>query len=95
MENHEAVSKIKLNISKSVLAPALVKLQAGSREHLCPPSCGLSEDQPQPCHLCWLGSSSCRMKNWSEVAASASDFQGTGRRDQERVETESQGVRWL
>lgn len=24
------------------------------------------------------------MKNWSEVAASASDFQGTGRRDQER-----------
>lgn len=38
-ESHEAVSKIKLNISKAVLAPALVKLQAGSREHLCPPSC--------------------------------------------------------
>lgn len=40
LENHnEAVSKIKLNISKAVLSPALVKLQAGSREHLCPPSC--------------------------------------------------------
>lgn len=35
----EAVSKIKLNISKAVLSPAVVKLQAGSREHLCPPSC--------------------------------------------------------
>lgn len=38
-ESHEAVSKIKLNTSKAVLSAALVKLQAGSREHLCPPSC--------------------------------------------------------
>lgn len=39
LENHKAVSKIKLNPGKAVLSPALVKLQAGSREHLCPPSC--------------------------------------------------------
>lgn len=30
-ESHEAVSKIKLNTSKAVLSPGLVKLQAGSR----------------------------------------------------------------
>lgn len=52
-----------------------------STELCCP---GPAGNQPLPCHPCWLGSSSCRMKNWSEVAASASYFQGTGRRDQER-----------
>lgn len=54
--SHEAGSKIKLNLSKAVLSPAVVKLQAGSREHLCPPSCAaLGPQGTSPCPVIPVG----------------------------------------
>lgn len=48
---------------------------------LCQVLSDSESDQTQPRDPSWLGSSRCRKKNWSEVAASTSDFQEQRRRD--------------
>lgn len=56
---------------------------------------GSEGDQAQPCDLCWPGNSRCRKKNWSGVAASASNFQEQAGEIMKGVGTQAWGVRSL